>query len=96
MARAVWNGTTIAESNRTQIVEGNHYFPPESVDRDLVRNSDHTTVCSWKGVANYLDLVVDGAINENAAWFYAQPKAEAASIADHIAFWKGVTIETDD
>ncbi len=90
--RAIWNGAVIAESDETVVVEGNHYFPPESVDRYRLRDSDHSTVCPWKGTAGYFDVVVDGAVNENAAWVYRAPKDAAAQIRDHVAFWRGVEV----
>jgi uncharacterized protein (DUF427 family) len=90
--KAVWNGRVVAESTETVVVEGNHYFPPESLRREFFRESAHTTVCGWKGTAGYLDLVVDGRVNANAAWVYAAPKAAAAEIKDRVAFWKGVEV----
>ena len=90
--RATWNGATIAESDDTVVVEGNHYFPPASLDRRYLRESDHTTVCPWKGTAGYFDVVVDGKTNANAAWIYREPKDAAAEIRDHVAFWKGVEV----
>ena len=95
MAKASWNGVVVAESPDTKVVEGNHYFPPESVNQEYLQQSSATTVCSWKGTANYYDLVVDGQTNEQAAWYYASPKPEAAEIAGHVAFWKGVQVEAD-
>jgi uncharacterized protein (DUF427 family) len=93
MAKAVWNGTVLAESTSTVVVEGNHYFPRESVRRELlVDNSMHTT-CHWKGVASYYNVVVDGAVNEGAAWYYPDPSPAAAEIKDHVAFWRGVSVE---
>lgn len=92
--KAVWNGTVVAESEDTVVVEGNHYFPPDAVRRDLVRESDHRTTCPWKGEAHYYDVTVDGQVNKNAAWFYPDPKEAAAEIRDHVAFWKGVTVES--
>jgi len=92
MVKASWNGTKIAESSDTVVVEGNHYFPPDSVDFDLLRPSDTTTVCPWKGIAHYFNVVVDGEENPNAAWYYPEPKPAAAEIRDRVAFWKGVTI----
>lgn len=91
--KAIWNGKTVAESDDTVVVEGNHYFPRDSVDGSCLVESDHTTVCPWKGTANYLSLSVDGQLNENAAWYYAEPKDAAAEIAGRVAFWKGVTVE---
>ena len=91
--RATWNGTTIAESDDTVVVEGNHYFPAESLDRSLVRESDTHSVCPWKGTASYYTLVVDGAENVDAAWYYPEPKDAARQIAGRVAFWKGVVVE---
>lgn len=93
MPKAVWNGAVIADSEDTVVVEGNHYFPPEALDRDLVRESDHTSVCGWKGTARYYDVVVDGRTNANAAWYYPVTKPEAAHVAGRVAFWNGVTVE---
>lgn len=93
MARATWNGAVIAESDRYETVEGNVYFPPDAVNRDYLRESQTHTVCGWKGTASYYDVVVDGQTNADAAWYYAQPMDAAASIRDHVAFWKGVRVE---
>jgi uncharacterized protein (DUF427 family) len=95
MAKATWVGKTIAESNDTLVVEGNRYFPLESVNRAFLKNSPHTSVCPWKGTAHYYHLEVDGMKNENAAWYYPDPNPAAAEIKDHIAFWNGVHIEPD-
>jgi uncharacterized protein (DUF427 family) len=76
-------------------VEGNHYFPPESIDKDFFEASDHTSVCPWKGTASYFSLVVDGERNENAAWTYPNPKDAASEIKDHVAFWNGVEVVED-
>ncbi|MFT7835109.1 DUF427 domain-containing protein [Saccharothrix sp. BKS2] len=92
MATARWNGEVIAESDETRIVEGNHYFPLESVREQYLRPSDMTTVCPWKGTANYYTLHVDGRDNPDAAWYYAEPKAAAAEIKGHVAFWRGVEV----
>ena len=92
MVKATWNRATVAESDETVVVEGNHYFPRASVDSALLRDSDTTTVCPWKGIAHYYDLVVDGAENANAAWYYSDPKPAAAEIRGRIAFWKGVEV----
>jgi uncharacterized protein (DUF427 family) len=91
--KATWNGAVLAESDDTVVVEGNHYFPLDSVDRSVLRESSTTTVCPWKGTASYWSLEVDGSTNRDAAWFYPQPKPEAAQIRDRVAFWKGVTVE---
>jgi len=93
MARALWNGQVLAESDDCELVEGNVYFPPHAVDRSALRASHTKTVCSWKGVASYYTLVVDGCSNEDAAWYYADPKPAAANIRGYVAFWKGVEIE---
>ena len=92
MVKAVWNGVTIADSNETVVVEGNHYFPIASVDRSLLKDSTRTSVCPWKGTANYYSLDVAGAENKDAVWYYAAPKSAAAEIKDRVAFWKGVTV----
>ena len=93
MARATWNGTTLAESDKTIVVEGNHYFPPDAVKRELLQASDTHTICSWKGEASYYAVAVDGQINKDAAWFYPSPKPEASQIKDYVAFWHGVKVE---
>ncbi|MCJ7753779.1 MAG: DUF427 domain-containing protein [Thermoanaerobaculales bacterium] len=93
MAKASWNGATIAESNETVLVEGNHYFPPESVDRAYVAESPTHTRCPWKGTASYFDVVVDGRVNKDAAWYYPDTRPAAQQIEGYIAFWRGVDIE---
>jgi uncharacterized protein (DUF427 family) len=90
--KAVWNDTVIAESHDTVIVEGNHYFPLASVNGALLEPSTHTSVCPWKGTANYYTLKVNDARNVNAAWYYAEPKDAARQIKGRVAFWKGVTV----
>lgn len=92
MPKAVWRGVTLAESDATEIVEGNHYFPPKSVCHDNLRESDAHTVCGWKGTASYYDVVVDDDVNLQAAWYYAEPKEGAAKIKHYVAFWKGVEV----
>jgi uncharacterized protein (DUF427 family) len=94
MPRAVWNGAVIAESDHTRVVEGNHYFPPESVRRDHLRESATHTTCPWKGVARYYDVVVGSDVNRDAAWYYPETKEAANDIRGHIAFWRGVAVET--
>ena len=91
--RAVWNDTVIAESDDTVVVEGNHYFPPEAIRCEFFKESDTHTVCPWKGTASYYTLQVDGQQNANAAWYYPDPKPDAAMIKDRIAFWRGVTLQ---
>ncbi|MBW6497008.1 MAG: DUF427 domain-containing protein [Bacteroidales bacterium] len=90
--KAIWNSKVIAESNETISLEGNEYFPPNSVKKEFLAKSDHHTVCPWKGHASYYDVVVEGAVNKNAAWYYPQPSQKAAQIKDHVAFWRGVQI----
>jgi uncharacterized protein (DUF427 family) len=92
MTEACWNGAVIAKSDDTVIVEGNHYFPRAAVDDALLRDSATTTVCPWKGTAHYYSLVVDGAENPDAVWYYPDPKEAAAHIKDRVAFWKGVEV----
>ena len=93
MPRALWNGQVIAETDQHEMVEGNVYFPPEALRREFFQPSTTTTVCGWKGTANSYNVVVDGQENKDAAWYYADPKPAAANIKDHIAFWRGVTVE---
>lgn len=90
--KAIWNGEVIAESADTVVVEGNHYFPRSAVRDEFLESSDTTTVCSWKGTANYCTLNVGGTRNPDAAWYYANPKEAAAQIKGRIAFWKGVSV----
>jgi uncharacterized protein (DUF427 family) len=93
--KAIWRDTIIAQSDATVVVEGNHYFPKESIIRQYVKESGTSpTTCAWKGTAQYYDIVVDGATNVGAAWFYPSPKPEASQIKDHVAFWKGVEIQS--
>jgi len=91
--KAVWNGATIAQSDETVIVEGNHYFPADSVDGALLADSSTHTTCPWKGEASYKTIEVGGERNVDAAWFYPDPKPEAEEIRGRFAFWRGVTIE---
>jgi uncharacterized protein (DUF427 family) len=91
--KATWNGATIAESDDTVVVEGNHYFPHESVRAEYLRDSDTQTTCPWKGLASYKSVEVDGQLNADAAWYYPEPKDAAAEIKDRFAFWRGVEIE---
>jgi uncharacterized protein (DUF427 family) len=90
--KAVWNNEIIAESSDTIVVENNHYFPPASVNRKFITESEKHTTCSWKGEASYYNLEVDGKVNQEAAWYYPDPKAAAQHIKNYIAFWKGVKI----
>lgn len=90
--KAIWNGKVLAESDDTVVVEGNHYFPVESINEDFFLPSDHHTLCPWKGEASYYTLSVDDKLNPDAAWFYPNPKEEALEIQGRVAFWKGVEI----
>lgn len=92
--KALWNDHIIAQTSETVVVEGNHYFPPDSAKRQYLSNSDTTTFCPWKGTANYFHIKVEYDTNEDAAWYYTDPKAETDAIKNHIAFWKGVRIES--
>ena len=94
MPKAIWKNTILAESEYTEVVEGNHYFPPDSVQREYFQESDAHTVCGWKGTASYYDVVVDGTVNEQAAWYYPDPLAAAANIKGYIAFWKDVEVNS--
>ena len=91
--KAVWNGTVIAQSDDTVLVEGNHYFPATSLKREYTAFSNHKTMCHWKGQASYYSLIVNGDMNPDAVWYYADPKPEAEAVRDRVAFWKGVTVE---
>ena len=90
--KAVWHNQVVAESDDFVTVEGNAYFPASSLNRDFVKDSKQTSVCPWKGTAQYYSLVVDGAENKDAVWYYPTPKPGAAQVADRVAFWKGVTV----
>ena len=90
--KAIWNGKIIAESNKTIVIENNHYFPPNSIKKEYFENSSNHSTCPWKGEASYYSLVVEGKTNKDAAWYYPQPKSEAKEIQDHVAFWKGVEV----
>lgn len=91
--KAIWNGVVLAESDRTIVVEGNHYFPPESIDRRYFRDSERHTTCPWKGLASYYDVTNGGETVRNAAWYYPEPKSAAANIRNHVAFYGMVKIE---
>jgi uncharacterized protein (DUF427 family) len=93
MAKAIWNGKVVAESDSIQTVEGNIYFPESTVNREYLRPSSTTSTCPWKGQARYYSLLIDGQENQDAAWYYPDPKPAARSIKGHIAFWRGVEIE---
>lgn len=93
MPRAIWNGVVLAESDHTEVVEGNHYFPPDAVKREFFVESHTHTTCPWKGQASYYTVVVNGHENKDAAWYYPVPKDAAKQITNHVAFWKGVKVE---
>ena len=93
MSKAYWSGKLIAESNACVVVEGNQYFPLDSVKQEFLKPSIHTTICPWKGTAHYYTLEVDGLKNENAAWYYPEPSEAAKQIRGRVAFWKGVRVE---
>ncbi|HCU57065.1 MAG TPA: hypothetical protein DF984_02365 [Anaerolineaceae bacterium] len=93
MKKAVWNGKVIAESDQTKVIEGNNYFPPESVRQVYLKETDYHTTCPWKGKASYYNVLVDGEINRNAAWYYPEPKEAASEIKGYVAFWNGVKVE---
>jgi uncharacterized protein (DUF427 family) len=93
MARAIWNGTVIAESDTFEVVEGNVYFPPGALKTEHFKESPTTSVCGWKGDCSYYTVVVDGRENRDAAWVYRAPKDAAKKIAGHVAFWKGVEVQ---
>ncbi len=96
MPRAEWNGIVLAEAptDQIQVVEGNIYFPPSAIKREYFQPSSDHSVCPWKGTASYYDVVVDGKENAGAAWYYPQPKDAAANIKDHVAFWRGINVES--
>ncbi len=91
--QAIWNGKVLAESDATVVVESNHYFPPEAIHKEYFQPSDTHTTCPWKGLASYYDVVVDGKVNKDAAWYYPDPKPAAKQIKDRVAFWKGVDVK---
>ena len=93
MAKAIWRDKVLADSERFELVEGNVYFPPDTLNRAYLKSSGTTTVCPWKGMAHYFTVVVDGQENADAAWYYPAPKPAAAAIKDHVAFWHGVKVE---
>jgi uncharacterized protein (DUF427 family) len=94
MAKATWNGAVLAQSDRTEVVEGNYYFPPEAIDREYFRPSNTHTTCPWKGTASYYTIEVNGQSNPDAAWYYPETKSAAKNIEGYIAFWKGVKVES--
>jgi len=93
MAKAIWNDKVLAESDKTKVVEGNHYFPPDDVNNEYFEDSDYHTTCPWKGSASYYHIMVEGKRNENAAWYYPEPKEAAQRIKGYVAFWHGVDVQ---
>lgn len=91
--KATWNGAVLAESNETVVVEGNHYFPPDEIDKQYFNASDTHSICPWKGEASYYNVVVNGETNKDAAWYYPETKPEANNIKGYVAFWRGVKVE---
>ena len=90
--KAIWENIILAESNATIVVEGNHYFPPDSINKNYFKDSNSHTICPWKGLASYYNIVVDANVNQDAAWYYPNPKAAAGNIKNYVAFWKGVKV----
>jgi len=93
MSKATWNGTILAPSDETVVVEGNQYFPPESTNKKYFMDSETQTICYWKGMASYYDIEVDGKLNKDSAWVYKNPKSQAEGIKNYVAFWRGVLVE---
>lgn len=93
--KAIWNNTVLAESDDTIIIEGNHYFPADSINKEYFKSSDYNTVCPWKGTASYYTIEVGDKENKNAAWFYPEPKDAAKEIKNYVAFWNGVEVKPD-
>ncbi|MEF9475516.1 MAG: DUF427 domain-containing protein [Candidatus Mariimomonas ferrooxydans] len=92
--KAIWKNVILAESNRTIVIEGNHYFPPDSINREYFKDSNTHSTCPWKGKASYYDVIVKGDVNRDAAWYYPEPKDAAKEICNYVAFWKGVEVIT--
>jgi uncharacterized protein (DUF427 family) len=90
--KAIWNGAVLAESDETIVIEGNHYFPAHSINKEYFQASDTRTICGWKGEASYFNVVANGETNSDAAWYYAAPKDAAREIENYVAFWKGVEV----
>jgi uncharacterized protein (DUF427 family) len=95
MMKATWKEVVLAESDQTRVVEGNHYFPPDSINWEHFSENQHTSVCPWKGVASYFDVEVDGRVNRSAAWMYQEPSSAASQIRGYVAFWGSVKIKRD-
>lgn len=93
MSKATWNGAVLAESNDTIVVEGNNYFPPDSINKEYFKESNKNSFCPWKGSANYYDIEVNGEVNKDAAWYYPEAKEKAKHFENYVAFWRGVKVE---
>ena len=93
MAKAIWNGAVLAQSDHCEIVEGNYYFPPDSINPEYLKESKTHTNCFWKGEASYYNIEVDGQVNQDGAWYYPEPKEKAKKIQNYVAFWRGVQVE---
>ena len=93
MPKAIWNGAVLAESDNCEVVEGNQYFPPDSIKKEYFQDSSKHSHCPWKGDASYYTVVVDGQENKDAAWYYPSPMEKAQNIKDYVAFWRGVKVE---
>jgi uncharacterized protein (DUF427 family) len=91
--KAIWNDKIVAESDETVLIEGNHYFPPNSINKKFLIKSNTSTRCSWKGIANYYSVNVDGKLNKDSAWYYPEPLEEAKQIKEYVAFWKGIELK---
>ena len=91
--KAIWHDAVLAESDDTIVIEGNHYFPPDSIKREYFKDSSTHTICPWKGEASYYEVAVDGEVNKDAAWYYPDPKDAAKEIKNYVAFWKGVEVK---
>ena len=94
MPKATWNGAVLAQSDTTEVIDGYHYFPPDSINQDYLRESRTQTICPWKGVAQYITIEVEGQVNRDAGWAYLDPKPAAQHVAGYYAFWKGVRVES--
>ena len=90
--KAIWENVILAESNATIVVEGNHYFPPDSINKNYFKDSNTQSSCPWKGLASYYNIVVDGKVNQDAAWYYPDQKSAAGNIRNYVAFWKGFDV----
>ena len=90
--KAIWKNTTLAESDKTIVIEGNHYFPPDSINKQYFQESSHHSICPWKGQASYYDIIIEGEVNKDSVWYYPEPKEAAKEITNYVAFWKGIEV----